>query len=82
MKRLLEIITNGGMYVLTAFQVNEIFQMIELILSIVMTLFILTINIIAWVKKSMEDGKIDKKEIEELKEIAEKGKEDLEKIKK
>ena len=78
MKKLIEIATNGGMYVLTAVQVNEIFQMIELILSIAMTLFILTINIISWVKKSMKDGKIDENEIEELKNIVEDGKEKIE----
>ena len=78
MKRALEILTNGGMYILTLAQTNEIFQMVELILSISMTLFILVINIVAWIKKATKDGKIDEEEIDELKNIVEKGKEDLE----
>ena len=78
MKKALEILTNGGMYILTLAQTNEIFQMIELILSILMTLFILVINIVAWIKKATKDGKIDEEEIGELKDIVEKSKEDLE----
>lgn len=78
MKKALEILTNGGMYILTLAQTNEIFQFVELILSIAMTLFILIINIVGWVKKATKDGKIDEEEIKELKDIVEKGKEDLE----
>ena len=78
MKRLLEILGNGTQYILTVAQTNEIFQLVELILSIATTLFILGINIYAWYKKAKKDGKIDEKEIEELKDIVEKGKENLE----
>ena len=69
MKRMLEILTNGGMYILTLAQTNDIFQLVELILSIAMTLFILIINIITWAKKATKDGKIDKEEIDELVDI-------------
>jgi len=77
MKRALEILTNGGMYILTLAQTNEIFQMVELILSISMTLFILVINIVAWIKKATKDGKIDEEEIEELKNIVDDGVKEL-----
>ena len=78
MKRLLEILGNGTQYILTVAQTNEVFQLVELILSVLTTLFILGINIYAWYKKAKKDGKIDEKEIEELKDIVEKGKEELE----
>ena len=78
MKRFLEIAGNITQYVLTVAQTNEIFQMVELILSIATTLFILGVNIYVWYKKAKADGKIDKEEIEELKEIVEDGKEKLE----
>lgn len=79
MKKFFEIIGNGTQYVLTVAQTNEVFQLIELILSIATTLFILGINIYAWWKKAKKDGKIDKEEIEELKEIVNDGKEKIEK---
>ena len=78
MKRILEVVGNGTQYILTVAQTNEVFQMVELVLSILTTLFILGINIYAWYKKAKKDGKIDEQEIEELKDIVEKGKEDLE----
>lgn len=82
MKRFLESGANGLMYVFTLAETNEYFKFVELILSIVMTLFIIVVNIVSWYKKSKKDGKIDEKEIEELKEIVEDGKEKLDNIKK
>ena len=52
MKRLLEILGNGTQYILTVAQTNEVFQLVELILSVLTTLFILGINIYAWYKKA------------------------------
>ena len=78
MKRLLEILGNGTQYILTVAQTNEVFQLVELILSIATTLFILGVNIYAWYKKAKADGKVDEEEIEELKEIVKDGKEKLE----
>lgn len=82
MKKIIEFATNGLQYVLTVSETNEVFRAIELILSILCTLFIITINIISWYKKANKDGKIDEKEIEELKNIVEDGKEKIDNIKK
>ena len=73
MKRFIEIFGNGAQYILTVAQTNEVFQLVELILSILTTLFILGINIYAWYKKSKKDGKIDEEELEELKNIVDDG---------
>lgn len=81
-KKIIESVTNGGMYVLTLAQTNEIFQLVELILSITMTLFIIGVNVWSWWKKAKADGKIDKEEIEELQQIVNDGKENLENKKK
>ena len=82
MKRLIELVANGGQYVLTAVQTNEVLQIVELVLSILTTLFILGVNIYSWWKKASADGKIDKEEIEELQQIVNDGKENLENKKK
>ena len=82
MKRIIELVSNGGQYVLTAVQTNEILQIVELVLSILTTLFILGINIYTWWKKASADGKIDKEELEELHHIVNKEKENLENKKK
>ena len=79
MKQLLEGIANGFMYVFTVAETNEYFKFVELILSIIMTLFIIVVNVISWYKKAKKDGKIDEEEIEELKDILEDGKEKLKK---
>ncbi len=72
-KKIIESITNGSMYLLTLAQTNEVFQLVELILSITMTLFIIGVNIWSWWKKAKKDGKIDEEELEELKNIVEDG---------
>ena len=82
MKRIIELVANGGQYILTAVQTNEVLQIVELVLSILTTLFILGINIYSWWKKASADGKIDKEEVEELQNIVNKGKENLEDKKK
>lgn len=81
-KRVLESIANGSMYIFTLAETNEYFKFVELILSIVMTLFIIVVNIISWYKKAKKDGKIDEEEIEELKNIVNDGKEKIDNIKK
>ena len=62
----LEIGGNTGMYVLTITQTKEIFQIISLVLSILISLLIITGKVINWWKKAKEDGKITKEEIEEI----------------
>ena len=79
---LFEILANSGQYVLTAIQTNEILQIVELVISILTTLFILFVNVYAWWKKASADGKIDKEELDELQNIVNKEKENLEDKKK
>ena len=62
-------VANGLTYVVALSQTNEVFQLVELILSIATTLFILGINIYSWWKKAKADGKITSDEVEELVEI-------------
>lgn len=57
------------MYVLSFTQTKEVFEIISLILSILISVLILISNIIGWYKKASEDGKIDKEEIDELVDI-------------
>ena len=68
-KNILEISGNALMYVFTAVQTKEVFEIISLILSILISIVILVSNIINWVKKASADGKIDKEEIDELVDI-------------
>lgn len=81
-KRVLESIANGSMYIFTLAETNEYFKFVELILSIIMTLFIIIVNVVSWWKKAKKDGKIDEEEIEELRNIVEDGKEKIDDIKK
>lgn len=77
-RNILELIGNGSMYVLTATQTKEIFEIISLILSIAISLLILVGHIVAWFKKANTDGKIDADEINELVDTS---KADIEKLK-
>lgn len=77
-RNILEIIGNGSMYILTATQTKEIFEIVSLILSILISLLILVSHIIAWFKKANYDGKITG---EEFKELVDTTKTDMEKLK-
>lgn len=58
-------------YVLAAVQQNEILQIIEFVLSAVLTLVILVYRVWHWYQEAKKDGKIDKEEIDELGKIIE-----------
>ena len=78
MKRdLFEIGGNGAMYVLTATQTKEIFEIISLVLSILISCLILASKIAQWWKKAKADGKIDKEEIHEVIDIVGDGVKDI-----
>ena len=49
----------------TATQTNQVLQTISLILTIVGTIIIIAMAILNWWKKSKEDGKLSKEEINE-----------------
>ena len=66
------------MYVFTAVQTKEIFQIISLALTILTSVIIIVSKIVNWYKKAKADGKITK---EELGELAQDLSEDIDKIK-
>ena len=84
LRDIFEIGGNSILYVLTATQTKEIFQIVELCLSILVTLVILFSKIYQWYKNAKEDGKITKEEIKELIDLTEKDikdtKEDVDKL--
>lgn len=78
MKKIIDYCGNALMYVLTIIQTKEIFQIISLVLSIVISTIIVIEKIILWYKTARSDGKITNKEISE---IANTIKEDIKDIK-
>ena len=52
--------------ILTAIQTNEVFQYIQLALTILSTLVAIGFTIWKWWKKASQDGKIDEEEVKEL----------------
>lgn len=61
-------------YVLTALQTNEIFQLAELILSVVLTVLLIAFRLWKWFKEAKKDGEITSDEIQEAIDIIEDGK--------
>ena len=59
-------IGNCFTYILTALQTNELYQLIELILSVVASIVLIAIKFIQWYNMAKKDGKITKDEIDEL----------------
>ena len=68
---------NGFTYLLATLQTNESFQIVELCLSIAVSLVILLYKIWKWWKEAKADGKITKEEISEGIDIIVDGVEDL-----
>lgn len=58
-------------YVLAAVQQNEILQIIEFVLSAILTVVILVYRVWHWYQEAKKDGKIDKEEIDQLGKIIE-----------
>lgn len=56
---------NGVMYFITLISSNEVFQYIELGLSVLISVVILGYNVWRWWKEAKKDGKITKEEINE-----------------
>lgn len=77
-RSILELVGNGSMYILTFTQTREVFEIVSLVLSILISLLILVGHIVAWFKKANADGKIDAEEINELVDTS---KTDIEKLK-
>lgn len=72
-------ILNGVTYVFAALQANEVFQIVELCVSIATSLVLIGFRLWKWYKTAKEDGVITKKEIEEGVNIVLEGKEEIEK---
>lgn len=77
-RNILELFGNGSMYVLSALTPEKLMSFINLALSIIISLIILTSHIVSWFKKANYDGKITG---EEFKELADTTKKDLDKLK-
>lgn len=73
-------ILNGFLYAGALTQTREAFQIAQLVISILITLFLFFINIRKWYKEANKDGKITKEEIEEGKEIVKDTMEDIKEI--
>ena len=56
---------NALTYVLTAMQTNEVFQIIELVCSIITSVVLIFFRLWKWYKEAKADGKITKDEIQE-----------------
>lgn len=76
-RNIFEVIGNASMYVLTATQTKEVFEIISLCLSIVISLLIITSKIIGWYKEAKKDGKITEDEVQDAIDIVKDGAEDI-----
>ena len=76
-KDVFEISGNGVMYILTATQTKEIFEIISLVLSILISILIIAGKIITWYKKAKEDGKITADELKEGVDIIKDGTQEI-----
>ena len=70
---------NALTYVLTAMQTNEVFQIIELVFSIITSVLLISFRLWKWYKEAKADGKITKDELQEAINIVQKDDEDKKK---
>lgn len=61
-----DFLTNALSVAMTAVQTNEIFQIVSLILTCISITFSMIFTIWKWYHNATADGKIDKKEIDEI----------------
>lgn len=61
-----DFLTNALGIAMTAVQTNEIFQLVSLILTCISIAFSMIFTIWKWYHNANADGKIDKKEIDEI----------------
>lgn len=64
-------------YALSVLQTNEVFQIIELVCSVLLSITILGYRVWKWWKEAKKDGKIDSEEIEKLGDIVEDAKDEF-----
>ena len=80
MKEQVSWVANGGCWILTAIQTNQVFQIASLILTCIATLLSICITLYNLYKK-VKEGKLEASDLEKAKEEIEKLKEKLEKEK-
>ncbi len=77
MKNYVAEIINAFTYVIAFLQANEVFQIIELTLSILTSCVLICYRVWKWYKAAKADGKITKEEIEEGAKIIEDGAQEI-----
>ena len=77
-KEIFPVIGNGLTYVMATIQSNEILQIVEFVMSAILTIVILAYKIWHWWREAKKDGKIDADEIDELGKIIDETKDDME----
>ena len=60
---------NALTYLFAVAQTNEVFQIIELVCSIITSVVLIFFRLWKWYKEAKKDGKIDKEEIQEAIDI-------------
>lgn len=73
LRNLFEYLGCGSLCVLTATQTEVILRIVNLALTILISLLVLVSRVIDWHKKAKADGKIDEDEVKELVEIGKDG---------
>lgn len=68
---------NAVQYVFASLQSNEVLKVIELVLSILVSIVLISYRVYKWYKLAKSDGKITKEEVEDLTKSIEKDVEDL-----
>lgn len=77
LRNFLEDVGTGGLWVLTATQVENILRIANLVLAIIISLLVLISRLIDWHKKAKADGKITEDEIKEGIDIIKEGTEEI-----
>ena len=77
LRNLLEDVGAGGLWFLTATQVEHILRIANLILAIIISVLVLVSRMIDWYKKAKADGKITADELKEGVDIVKEGAEEI-----
>ena len=77
LRNFFEDIGAGGLWVLTATQIETVLRIANLVLAVLISVLILVSRIIDWYKKAKADGKITADEVKEGVEIIKDGAEEI-----
>ena len=73
MNKVISLVSNAFVYVLAIAETEQLLRIVELCLAILATIISIVFSILAWYKKAMKDGKIDKEEVKEVVDIVSDG---------